>query len=168
MVDLPWLYDNEEVTELPPIYGFIYKITYDDNGTEKYYVGKKSITSTKTILALKDGTQRPDSERIYKNVIIDEDGKVVVSKKDKAAARKRGLKAKRTAFDRLLVESKWADYTGSNETDLPIVKKEILTIALHKQQLSYKEEEYLFLHSAIIDENYLNRNIGNRYFRSHI
>ncbi len=166
-MDLQWTYEGEIITEMPSdkVFGFIYCITYD-NG--KQYIGKRQILSTKTILALKDGTQRPNSERIYKNVIIDEDGKVVVSKADKALARKRGLKAKRTAFDRLLVESKWRDYEGSNETSLTIVKKEIIDLALHKQQLSYKEEYYLFKLKCIIDDNYVNRCIGNKYFRGKI
>ena len=161
-----WTFEDEEVTELPDgVFGFIYCITYE-NG--KKYIGKKQVKSIKTVLALKDGTQRPDSERVYKNVIIDEDGKVVVSKSDKAQARKRGLKAKRTAFDRLTVESKWKSYTGSNETTLPIMKKEIIDIALHKQQLSYKEEYHLFINKVLSDDEYINRNIGNRYFKNKV
>ena len=164
MID--WIYEDEEVTEMPEgVFGFIYCITYDNN---KQYIGKKQILSTKTVLALKNGEQRPNSERVYKNVIIDEDGKVVVSRADKAAARKRGLKAKRTAFDRMLVESKWKAYCGSNETTLTIIKKEIIDIALHKQQLSYKEEYHLFINKAIISDDYLNVNIGGRYFRNKI
>ena len=64
-MDLLWTFEGEVVDEMPNgVYGFIYLITYD-NGQK--YIGKKAIKSTKTVLALKDGTQRPDSERIYKN-----------------------------------------------------------------------------------------------------
>jgi hypothetical protein len=92
-----------------------------------------------------------------------------VSKKDRKEARKQGLKAKREAFDVVYSEAKWESYEGSCESEIlgdrVIESKEIILFAPTKKLLSYYEEEALFHFQVLEDENYLNSNIGGRYFR---
>ncbi len=160
-----WTYQDELVAELPDVVGFIYLLTYEDGSK---YVGKKALGTTKTITAKKDGSKR-EGHIEFKNrdILVKDDGNIAVSKKDKKLLRENKVKATRVKYEVVSSESSWKDYEGSHECpdNLTLVKKKLIDIALHKQQLSYKEEYYLFRDAAIIDERYLNKNIGNRYFR---
>jgi len=62
-----WLTPEGEELLQPPqdTYGFIYMIKYDDDTA---YIGKKAFYSTKALPALKDGSQRPNSERVCRIV----------------------------------------------------------------------------------------------------
>ena len=50
-----WYYRDKEVVETPEGIGFVYKITHIPTG--KYYIGKKSLYSNRTLPPLK-GTKR--------------------------------------------------------------------------------------------------------------
>ena len=143
MID--WIYEDEIITELPPVFGFVYRLTYDSVDGPKYYIGRKQVKKKTTLPALKNGSIRPNAERIGKN--------------------KNG---KRVYFDVIYKDSDWLDYEGSFETDLKLVKKEILTICLTKTQLTYTEIEYQFKYNVLRDNHYLNRNINNMFFRNKI
>ena len=139
-----WQMTGLDVDEIPidNPYGFIYQITYED-GT--YYYGKKDFYSTVRLPALKSGKQRPNSKRIGKN--------------------KNG---KRVYFDEFQKESSWKKYTGSNDIDLPISKREILTFASSKRNLTYLEVKYLFKLDALEDNNCHNQNINGMWFKGNL
>ena len=70
---LNWVYKNKEITSINQLpnnaYGFVYLLVFvDSDGTEKAYIGQKTLYSYRTLPALKNGSQRPNSERIAKNV----------------------------------------------------------------------------------------------------
>lgn len=143
-----WHYQEVEVfglNDLPPLTtGFIYVIRYT-NGT--YYLGKKDIYSTKTLPALKNGCQRPDSVRIGKN--------------------KGG---KRVYFDKVTKEGNWMDYEGSSELTegLTVDIKYIVEVATSKRLLTYLEAKWLFTEDVLLDESYHNKNILGRFFKGNI
>ena len=139
-----WTYNDEEVTELPDITGFIYLLRYEP--TKEFpegqrYIGKKSLETTKTIVAKKDGSKR-EGHIEFKNrdILVKDDGNIAVSKKDKADLRKRKVKATRIKYEVVGSESSWKDYEGSHDKPLAeLVSKEIIDIALTKILLTYKE-----------------------------
>jgi len=141
-----WIYNNKEITfitQLPTnAYGFVYMLVYDTN---KAYIGKKDLYSYRTLPALKNGSQRPNSERIGKN--------------------KNG---KRVYFDKVRKESNWKTYTSSSK-DIPseakIVKKQILAIAYDKRELTYLETKHLFCYETMESSDFYNRNINGRWFK---
>jgi hypothetical protein len=126
------------------IFGFIYKITYT-NGT--HYFGKKNVYKKVRLPALKSGEQRPNSERIGKNV-----------------------KGKRVYFDVQTKETDWLTYTGSSEKTegLEILNKQILALAESKRELTYLEAKCLFWEGAIEDPDCHNINILNLFFKDNL
>lgn len=142
-------YEGYEVTSLPEgVFGFIYILDLeDDKGNILSYIGKKQCIKEVKLPALKNGKQRPNSIRKYKN--------------------KGG---KRVYYDILVKETDWKTYEGSSEftTDMKIINKRILRWCYSKRELTYQEEKYLFTHNAIEAEDYLNVQIGNRYFRGRL
>ena len=140
---MDWTFEDETVTEPPGIdaYGFIYMLHYEGGFR---YIGKRNFFKKMTLPALKNGTIREGAERVGKN---------------------RG--GKRVYFD-VIYREDFKDYEGSHETALKLIKKEILMISLSKINLTYMEEYYLFTHKAIIDEMYINRSIGGRYYRGKV
>ena len=146
---MQWMYEGKQYTELTTgVHGFIYKITViESDGTYKFYIGKKDCFKKLTLPALKSGEIRKDAERIGKN--------------------KNG---KRVYFDILKKESNWQDYESSSDEvgNRVVIKKEILELAPTKRSLTYLEEKYLFLNNVLEDENYLNKQIGNRYFKGRL
>ncbi len=142
---MTWIYEDAPFTELPEgVFGFVYVISYEDN---THYLGKKQCISETRLPALKDGTIRPNSYRIGKNV-----------------------NGKRIQFDVVRKESAWKKYTGSSKltTGKTITLKTILELAYSKRQLTYLETKYLFCYEAIEREDFLNENIMARYFRGNI
>ena len=138
-----WTMNGLPINEVPSdVYGFIYCITYEDG---KHYYGKKNFFNSVKLPALKSGIQRPNSERIAKNV-----------------------KGKRKYFDILQKESDWKTYEGSNNYNSPVVQKEILAFAKSKRELTYLEEKCLFQMEALEDDMCVNSCIGNRYFKGNI
>ena len=161
---MDWTYEDELVTELPDIFGFIYLLTYEDKSR---YIGKKSLETTKVIVAKKDGSKR-EGHIEFKNrhILVKDDGNIAVSKKDKADLRKRKVKATRIVYEVISSESSWKSYEGSHDKPkAKLVSKEIIDIALNKAQLSYKEEYHLFTNKCLEVDGYLNITIGNRYFK---
>lgn len=160
-----WQYYGKDFTELPKEkYGFVYIIEYESG---KKYIGKKSFYSVSVIEARKDLILRDGAVRIYRNILRGEDGKIAVTKKDKAKARKLGLKAKRTAYDSIIKESNWRTYNGSCdniEKGDNVVKKNIVMLANSQQHLSYLETKLQFSVDAGINEAYYNKCIGGSYY----
>ena len=142
---MTWTYEDQPFTELPEgVFGFIYCITYTD---DTHYIGKKQTISETRLPALKDGTIRPNSYRIGKNV-----------------------NGKRVQFDVVRKESAWKKYTGSSKLTAgkTIALKTILQLAYSKRQLTYLENKYLFSYEAIERDDFINENIMARFFRGNI
>lgn len=82
----------------------------------------------------------------------------------------KGLKRKR----KIIKESNWQEYTGSNEQlneDIlkgDVIKKEILKLCFNKKQMSYYETKYQFLENVLEDDSYYNSNILGKFFRKDV
>ena len=141
-----WTYNNEEIISIDQLpanaYGFIYMLVYNTN---KAYIGQKQLYSYQTLPALKNGSQRPNSERISHN--------------------KNG---KRVYFDKVYKESNWKSYESSSK-DIPtnaiIIEKQILAIAYDKRKLTYLEAKYLFCYETLESADFYNRNILGKFYK---
>lgn len=163
-----WLYCSNEITELPDnAFGFIYMITYDDGAR---YIGKKQIISEQIIPAKKSLEVREGATRVYRHILRDLNGKVVVSKADKRRARSQGTKARKEPYDSITKPAKWKDYEGSCEDigDRTMIQKEIIFLCNNKKELTYREEEALFYFEVLEGDSYLNSNIGGVYFKDEV
>jgi len=148
MEKVNWYYGDEEITSIDQLpegtYGFVYVIIYED---DMYYVGKKDLFKKVTLPALKNGEQRPNSERICK------------------------IKGgKRAYFDVLLKESDWLTYKGSSELtkELVVKGKHILDISHSKRYLTYLEAKRLFQEDVLEDEQSYNQNILGSFFKGNL
>ena len=162
-----WLYEGKPYTELTKgVYGFVYKLWLSDN---TMYIGKKDCYEVITIPAKKDGSKRPGHiEFKGKNVIIDpKTGYIAKNREAKDALRKLGIKATRELYEKLSKQSNWQNYeSSSNEVgNRVVIKKEILELAPTKRSLTYLEIKHQFLHNVLEDDNYLNKNINNMFFK---
>ena len=143
-----WKYKKSNNILIEGYYGFIYKLTYRYNNIIYYYYGMKSFYSYQTLPALKDGSQRPNSKRIGKNV-----------------------NGKRKYFDIVSKESKWRTYESSSK-DIPkeaeLVSKDILQLARTKRQLTYLEAKLLFTECVLERDDCFNANILGKFFKGNI
>ena len=141
---IEWSYEGEATPDEidSELEGFIYLITYTD-GTK--YIGKKNFFSKSTLPALKSGEQRPNSQRIGKNV-----------------------GGKRKYFDIVYKENNWRKYTGSSKLTAgkEILKREILDICMTKRRLTYLEVYYLMIYKVLESDEYLNDNILGKFFET--
>ena len=128
--------------------GFVYKIIH--NPTGKYYIGKKSLESVRTV-------------KIGKRELE----KIKVERKE---LRLRGSAPKKKTVRKI---SDWETYYSSNEWINEEVKRgkkdefirEILQFCNSKKALSYYEVEWMFRCDVLRDENSLNGNISGKWFR---
>ena len=77
----------------------------------------------------------------------------------------KGYKRKRVKY----VESDWRTYTGSNDVakkwDWTECERKILELCVNKTMMSYYEVKHQFLNDVLENANYLNDNIGGKYYR---
>ena len=146
-----WLYKNKEINldDIPEdAVGFVYKIIHKSTG--KYYIGKKSLESVRTV-------------KIGKRELE----KIKVERKE---LRLRGSAPKKKTVRKI---SDWETYYSSNEWINEEVKRgkkdefirEILQFCNSKKALSYYEVEWMFRCDVLRDENSLNGNISGKWFR---
>ena len=145
------------------LYGFVYRITYNDG---KMYIGKKNFYSTKELPELKtskvrEGFLRKRNKYVHRR----EDGSIITKKSEK-----KGVKAKIETYDVIKTEAKWQAYEGSSENckGKVIAKKEILELCPTKASSTYIEAMQLFCNEAILSDNYINDNILGKFHRGHI
>lgn len=127
------------------VYGFVYRIFYED-GT--IYIGKKNVYSIITMDPLKNGKVREGTiKQTYK----------VGS-------------GKRIPKDIVKKESNWKTYCGSHKDvkDKVPSTREILAYAFNKIQLTYLEAKYQFSTGCLEDERYINDNILGSFYRGNI
>ena len=146
-----WLYENKEITEevIPEeAAGFVYKITHIPTG--KYYIGKKSLESVRTVKIGKRELEKIKEERKAAGI----GGRAPVKKKVRKV-------------------SDWSTYYSSNEWIREQVKegnasdfqREIIQFCNSKKSLSYYEVYWMFKYDILSDDNCLNGNISGKFYR---
>jgi hypothetical protein len=146
-----WLQGGNAVTEdiIPEeAVGFIYMITHIPSG--KYYIGKKSLESVRTVKIGKRELLKIKEER------------KAVGMGGRAPLKKKVRKA-----------SDWEKYYSSNEWINEQVKegkadefkREIIQFCNSKKSLSYYEVYWMFKYDVLLDDNCLNGNISGKFYR---
>ena len=128
--------------------GFTYNIYVDKSHKipseywYKNYIGKKQLFSTRTV-------------KLPKKTIALQTGK-----------------GRKKISEKKIKESDWRSYYGSSKIlkqlallDKVALKRTILSFYNSKKELSYREEELLFKHNVLLNDNFLNDNIGGKYFK---
>lgn len=146
-----WLYENKEITEevIPEeAAGFVYKITHIPTG--KYYIGKKSLESVRTVKIGKRELEKIKEERKAAGI----GGRAPIKKKVRKV-------------------SDWGTYYSSNEWIKEQIKegnasdfqREIIQFCNSKKSLSYYEVYWMFKYDILSDDNCLNGNISGKFYR---
>lgn len=146
-----WLYRDKEVSieDIPEdAVGFVYKIIHTPTG--KYYIGKKSLESVRTVKIGKRELERIKAER--------------------KELKLRGSAPKKKKVRKI---SDWETYYSSNEWINEEVKsgkgdefsREILQFCNSKKTLSYYEVEWMFRYDVLRDEMSLNGNISGKWYK---
>lgn len=150
-----WIYNGKQVKDIKDFpentYGFIYEVTHLPTG--KKYLGKKVLYFERNIKLGKRELQELKKERSQK-----------------------GLKGRPPKKKKVIKESDWKKYYGSQKEIRELVKKEtlenfsreILDIAENKKYLTYLETKLLFTREVLEKEEYLNDNIAGKFFRKDI
>lgn len=148
-----WLHDGKLITEISDMpegtYGFIYEVTHIPTG--KKYIGKKVLFFERNVkLGVKE---------------------LEALKEERKAA---GMGGRVPAKKKVIKESDWKTYHGSQKEILELVtkgkqldfKREILTFVKNKKQLTYFETKYLFIREVLEERNnYINDNILGKFYR---
>jgi hypothetical protein len=148
---MSWYLGDKEVSEdlIPEnAVGFVYKIIHIPSG--KFYIGKKSLESIRTV-------------KIGKRELIK------IKEERKAA----GIGGRASLKKKVRKTSDWETYYSSNEWINEQVKegkqeefkREIIQFCNSKKSLSYYEVYWMFKYDILSDENCLNGNISGKYFR---
>jgi hypothetical protein len=148
---MSWHLGDKEVTEdyIPDeAVGFVYKITHIPTG--KYYIGKKSLESIRTV---KIGVRE--------------------LKKLKEERKAAGIGGRAPLKKKVRKASDWEKYYSSNEWIIEQVKegketefkREIIQFCNSKKSLSYYEVYWMFKYDVLSDDNCLNGNISGKFYR---
>ena len=148
-----WIHKGKEIKELSDFpedaYGFIYKVTHIPTG--KKYLGKKVLFFERNVPLSKKQLEELKQER-----------------------RQEGKKGKTPSKQKVVKESDWKTYYGSQKEIRELVKqsnssdiiREILHIVSSKKLLTYFETKYLFIEGVIENQNeFINDNILGKFFR---
>ena len=146
-----WLYNGVEISEsdIPDnSIGFVYKIIHIP--TNKFYIGKKSLSSKRNVKIGKRELQRMKEER-----------------KDLGISGR--LPIKKT----VIKSSDWIDYYSSQDWIKEEVKngnqfqfsREIIQFCTSKKALSYWEVYWQFKYDVLSNEQSLNSNIAGKFYR---
>jgi hypothetical protein len=151
---MSWIFADKLVTvdDIPEnAHGFIYRIVHIPTG--RFYIGKKSLTSSRT-------------KKIGKRELVR------IKEERKANGISGRLPSKRVVKS----DSDWMDYFSSNDWIKGEVKagkseefsREILQFCNSKKNLSYWETYWQFHYDVLNNENSLNDNIGGRFYRKDV
>lgn len=143
-----WLFENKEIKTINQFpegsVAFVYKVTNLTNN--KYYIGKKILYNTL-------------NKKLGKTEMLEH--------------KLKGLKGRPPTRKKIIKESDWKTYYGSNSELKEDIKKlgkenfkrEILKICKSKKLSSYWEEWYLFNNHVLMDDLCYNSNISGAYYR---
>ena len=150
-----WTYQGRVITSIKDMpegtYGFIYEVIYKP--TDVRYIGKKVLYFERNKRLGKKALKALQEERS-----------------------KQGLRGRTPAKQKVISESDWKDYFGSQKEILTLSKKDnssknwekrILQYVPTKKLLTYYETKYLFK-SGILEDKYgahINDNILGKFFR---
>lgn len=136
-----WL--NEDKIDFEKHTGFVYEIENLETG--KKYIGKKSLTSTRT-------------KKLGVRALAAQEGKI----------------GRKKTKEKITKESDWKKYWGSDDELKKEVKdlgenkfkRTILRLCSGKKELSYFEEKYLYTNEVLEHpDKWYNKNIAGKYFR---
>jgi len=147
-----WLYKNEVVNSIDEMpdgtYGFIYQVTHLPSSRK--YIGKKVLYFERNV-------------RLGKKELI-------ALKEERKA---KGIGGRPPAKKKVIKESDWKTYYGSQTEIKELVKKEkksnfkreILKFVDNKKHLTYFECKYLFIYEVLENnEEYINDNILAKFY----
>ena len=150
-----WTYQGRVITSIKDMpegtYGFIYEVIYKP--TDVRYIGKKVLYFERNKRLGKKALKALQEERS-----------------------KQGLRGRTPAKQKVISESDWKDYFGSQKEILTLSKKDnssknwekrILQYVPTKKLLTYYETKYLFK-NGILEDKYgahINDNILGKFFR---
>ena len=159
MINMPttatWTYQGRVITSISDMpedtYGFIYEVTYKPTGVK--YIGKKVLYFERNKRLGKKALNTLREERAEK-----------------------GLRGRVPIKQKVISESDWVDYFGSQKEILTLSKednagenweKRILQFVPSKKLLTYYETKYLFKNGILEDKDstYINDNILGKFFR---
>ena len=150
-----WTYQGRVITSISDMpedtYGFIYEVTYKPTGVK--YIGKKVLYFERNKRLGKKALNALREERAEK-----------------------GLRGRVPIKQKVISESDWVDYFGSQKEILTLSKednegenweKRILQFVPSKKLLTYYETKYLFKNGILEDKDstYINDNILGKFFR---
>ena len=159
MVNMPttatWTHQGRVITSIEDMpegtYGFIYEVIYKP--TDVRYIGKKVLYFERNKKLGKKALKLLQEERS-----------------------KQGLRGRTPAKQKIITESDWKDYFGSQKEILNLSKednssknweKRILQYVTTKKLLTYYETKYLFKNGILEDKysTHINDNILGKFFR---
>jgi hypothetical protein len=150
-----WYYQGRVITSISDMpegtYGFIYEVRYKP--TDVRYIGKKVLYFERNKRLGKKALNALREERAEK-----------------------GLRGRVPIKQKVISESDWVDYFGSQKEILTLSKednagenweKRILQFVPSKKLLTYYETKYLFKHGILEDKDstHINDNILGKFFR---
>lgn len=147
-----WRYKDQLITEISDMpegtYGFIYRVTHLP--TKKKYIGKKVLFFERNVKLGKRETEQLKEER-----------------------RSQGIGGRVPAKKKVVKESDWKTYYGSEEEIKKLVKtskpedwtREILEFVPTKKLLTYYEIKHIFINNALEDPDFANRNILGKFYK---
>lgn len=147
-----WLYNNKVIDRIDDMpkdcYGFIYKVTHIPTG--KKYIGKKVLYFNRNVKLTKKELELLREERKHQ-----------------------GLGGRTPLKKKVVKESDWKNYYGSQKEILNLVKqskesdfkREILKFTFNKKELTYYEVKFLFIEEVLENSSeYINDNILGKFF----
>ena len=150
-----WTYQGRVITSISDMpegtYGFIYEVIYKPTGIK--YIGKKVLYFERNKRLGKKALNALREERAEK-----------------------GLRGRVPIKQKVISESDWIDYFGSQKEILTLSKKDnagenwekrILQFVPNKKLLTYYETKYLFKNGILEDKDstHINDNILGKFFR---
>lgn len=153
MTHSTWLFEGNPTISIEGMpegtCGFIYEVTHTPTG--KKYIGKKVLYFERNKKLGKRALETLKEER-----------------------RVKGIKGRTPLKQKIITESDWKTYYGSQKEILELVKngkegefkREILKFVPNKKQLTYYECKYLFIKEVLENRNnYINDNILGKFYR---
>ena len=150
-----WTYQGRLITDISDMpegtYGFIYEVRYKPKDIR--YIGKKVLYFERNKRLGKRALQELKEERA-----------------------KKGLKGRTPLKQKVITESDWKDYYGSNKNVQELVeskgkdkyKREILILCKTKGECSYYEAKYQFKYDVLLSDEYYNELISCKIHSKHL
>lgn len=147
-----WRYKDQLITEISDMpegtYGFIYRVIHLP--TKKKYIGKKVLFFERNVKLGKRETEQLKEER-----------------------RSQGIGGRVPSKKKVIKESDWKDYYGSQTEIKSLVKsskpedwtREILEFVPTKKLLTYYEIKHIFINDALEDPDFYNDNILGKFYK---